>query len=139
MSTSLPKVYLASSLTNSDLMEQVANLLQSCLVAEVTVRWWLEKWEPGNIQQLKKFSRQDLTGIMEADLLVLILPGGRGAHVEYGFALGIGVNAIIIGTDEEFNKPYPCAFHQESFDRYVVAKLDPDEIIDIIKNHSTQD
>ena len=54
----------------------------------------------------------EITGIREADVVIVILPGGRGTHVEIGVALAMGKPVILHAPNRKtLESPYPCAFH----------------------------
>ena len=54
----------------------------------------------------------EITGIRHADVMIVILPGGRGTHVEIGAALAMGKPVIIHAPNRKIlETPYPCAFH----------------------------
>jgi len=41
----------------------------------------------------------DMTGLLEADACVLVLPAGSSSHVELGFAVGAGKRTIVLLAD----------------------------------------
>ena len=48
----------------------------------------------------------------EADVLIVLLPGGHGTHVEIGAALALGKPVILHAPDRKtLDAPYPCPFH----------------------------
>jgi len=54
----------------------------------------------------------EIAGIRDADVVIVILPGGRGTHVEIGAALAMGKPVIIHAPNRKtLETPYPCAFH----------------------------
>jgi nucleoside 2-deoxyribosyltransferase len=57
----------------------------------------------------------EIAGIRDADVVIVILPGGRGTHVEIGAALAMGKPVIIHAPNRKIlETPYPCAFHYHS-------------------------
>lgn len=55
---------------------------------------------------------QELNGVREADVLVVLLPGGFGTHVEIGAALALGKPVILCAPNQKtLETPYPCVFH----------------------------
>jgi nucleoside 2-deoxyribosyltransferase len=42
-----------------------------------------------------KIALAELAGVREADVLIVLLPGGYGTHVEIGAALGLGKPVIL--------------------------------------------
>jgi len=54
----------------------------------------------------------ELEGVRDADVLIVLLPGGYGTHVEIGAALALGKPVIIHAPDRKtLDTPYPCVFH----------------------------
>jgi nucleoside 2-deoxyribosyltransferase len=54
----------------------------------------------------------EIAGIRDADVVIVILPGGRGTHVEIGVALALGKPIILHAPNRKtLETPYPCAFH----------------------------
>jgi nucleoside 2-deoxyribosyltransferase len=54
----------------------------------------------------------ELAGVREADVLIVLLPGGFGTHVEIGAALALGKQVILHAPDRKtLDDPYPCVFH----------------------------
>ena len=54
----------------------------------------------------------EIAAVEEADVLIVLLPGGYGTHVEIGVALALGKPVILHAPDQEtLDTPYPCIFH----------------------------
>ena len=54
----------------------------------------------------------EIAGIRDADVVIVILPGGRGTHIEIGVALAMGKPVILHAPNRKtLETPYPCAFH----------------------------
>lgn len=56
----------------------------------------------------------DMAGLINADTIVFLLPGGKASHMEAGVAYGLGKRMVIIGEVENpetlylmFNEHYP--------------------------------
>jgi nucleoside 2-deoxyribosyltransferase len=72
-------------------------------------------------------AKAELNGVLQADVLIALLPGGNGTHVEIGAALALGKPVILHAPDREtLNQPYPCVFHY-----HPAVKLIVSEIVDI--------
>jgi hypothetical protein len=76
-------------------------------------------------------ARQELDAIKNADVLIVLLPGGYGTHVEIGAALALGKPVILHSPDREtLNKPYPCVFHYHPGVKLIVSEVvDPEAIL----------
>ena len=53
--------------------------------------------------------RSDMDGLITADALVLVMPCGRSAHLEMGYAVGAGIPTIILIADGEPELMYKMA------------------------------
>ena len=80
---------------------------------------------------LGKLSVEELKGVRDADVLVVLLPGGFGTHVEIGAALALGKPVILCAPDQEtLEKPYRCVFHYHPGVKLFVSEtLDLDAIL----------
>jgi nucleoside 2-deoxyribosyltransferase len=59
-----------------------------------------------------KVAQDELEAVRNADVLIVMLPGGFGTHVEIGAALALGKPVILHTPNREtLEKPYPCVFH----------------------------
>jgi len=83
-------VYVATALGNALVAKELAERLKAegC---HITYEWW----EHGPVQHLgfarvAEVARAEMQGVLDADVLVALLPGGRGTHAEIGLALGGG-------------------------------------------------
>jgi nucleoside 2-deoxyribosyltransferase len=66
----------------------------------------------------------ELQGIQSADLVVVLLPGGYGTHVEIGAALAFGKPVILHAPDQHtLNTPYPCVFHYHPLIKLIVSEV----------------
>lgn len=80
--------YIASTLSNSDNVKQLASELK-LLGWKQTYDWTAH----GSVQELgheimSNVSEREIEGVMNADVLIVLTPGGRGTHIELGVALG---------------------------------------------------
>lgn len=107
-------IYIAASLAD----KERANELGTRLEAEghvLTAPWF--RWPPvgwggkSGTKGLRERGEADLRGVREADLLYVILPGGRGTHVELGLALAWGKQVILWTPEGASEGEYPCVFH----------------------------
>ena len=73
----------------------------------------------------------EIAAVREADVLVVLLPGGYGTHVEIGAALALGKPVILHAPDRKtLDTPYPCIFHYHPRVKLLVSEvLDVDEVL----------
>jgi hypothetical protein len=51
---------------------------------------WTQNERASTIEQLKEIGQREKERVMEADFLIVLLPAGKGSHIEFGIALGQG-------------------------------------------------
>ena len=62
--------------------------------------------------EYKDIALAELAGVRSADVLIVLLPGGYGTHVEIGAALALGKPVVLHAPDRKtLETPYPCIFH----------------------------
>mgnify|MGYP000405534167 CR=1 FL=1 len=87
------KVYIAASLGGLDEAKAVMQAVRQA-GGHITYDWT----EGGRVTDLAtdapRVSSAEIEGVRAADVLVLLIPGGRGAHVELGAALALGLAAV---------------------------------------------
>jgi hypothetical protein len=121
------KAYLAAQYHQKPEIEQYAIQLKNVGI-EVTSSWLEEPHAPGTqMSDLtadwhEKYAQQDLLDIEDANILVffsipdtqLFRRGGR--HVEFGYALGLGLPILVIGPKENIFHYLPTVKHVETWE-----------------------
>lgn len=79
------KFYIASKLENATRVRELAEILKSW-------GWkhtydWTEHGRVLNREALQSVAAEELAGAVRADLVIILLPGGKGTHTELGIAL----------------------------------------------------
>jgi nucleoside 2-deoxyribosyltransferase len=93
------------------------NAEADALSAELKKRGWQRTYEWNALddetpEELAKFAIAELDGVSKADVLIVLLPGGFGTHVEIGAALALGKPVILHSPDQKtLETPYRCPFH----------------------------
>lgn len=59
-----------------------------------------------NNMHVKKMFEADMEGLRNSKTLILLLPSGKSAHLEAGFAYGLGKTCILIGEQKETESNY---------------------------------
>jgi nucleoside 2-deoxyribosyltransferase len=103
------RFYLA---TRKDREDQ-ANTISEALNAHGWQRTFVWTAQEGaGTDQYALVAQQELDAVRDADVLIVLLPGGYGTHVEIGAALALGKPVILHAPNREtLNQPYPCVFH----------------------------
>lgn len=73
-----------------------------------------KNWESdGNI---RKIFDTDIGALRDSEILILLLPAGKSAHIEAGAAFGMGKKCVLVGEQKEaesnyliFDESYPAA------------------------------
>lgn len=99
------KVYISASLREK---ERVLILQRQLLAAGHKITYdWASKVGTEEEHDIRTVAYEELKGIEDAELFIFIAPGGRGAHVELGYAIyrdimgrrKFGAGLPIVGLD----------------------------------------
>ncbi len=107
------KFYIASRLENADTVKKIALALKSWGMTH-TYDWTAH----GSVQyegpeRISEVAELELQGVREADIIIVLLPGGRGTHCELGMANVLNKKVFLWAeTDEMFlQDERTCAFY----------------------------
>lgn len=109
----LLKFYIASKLENAELVSSVAEVLKS-LGWKHTYDWTVHGSVQGEGEaRLTEVAEYELNGVRKADIVIVLLPGGRGTHVELGAALALGKRVYIWAETNEYflHDERTCVFY----------------------------
>jgi nucleoside 2-deoxyribosyltransferase len=117
----MPKFYLA---TRKDRVAHAEKLLEALKSRgwERTFTWAGE--DKAGAEEYSELALAELAGVCEADVLIVLLPGGYGTHVEIGAALALGKPVILHAPDQKtLHTPYPCVFHYHPGVKLLVSEV----------------
>lgn len=81
------KFYIATSLSRMSDHHVVRNALTKCS-HEISYDWTLHgSVKSVSKERLREVAMRELNGVLEADFVIVLLPGGKGTHLELGFAI----------------------------------------------------
>jgi hypothetical protein len=84
------KYYIATSLSRTTAHHAVRDSLK-VLGHEISYDWTVHgSVKSVSKERLQEVATLELEGVSEADFVVVLLPGGKGTHLELGFALAKG-------------------------------------------------
>lgn len=89
------KFYIASKLENAEAVSKLASLLKR--------RGWVQTYDwtkHGSVQgcsmgRIKEVAELELKGVIDADIVIVMLPGGNGTHAELGAANALGKKVFL--------------------------------------------
>lgn len=107
------KFYIASKLENAEMVKSLSKVLKAYK--------WIHTYdwtEHGSVQsegeeRIMQVATYELQGVENADIVIVLLPGGRGTHAELGAANVLNKKVFIWAeTDELFmHDERTCAFY----------------------------
>ena len=80
------KYYIASSFSNIETVRIVSGRLKNLGFRHTYD--WTQNERGATIDQLREIGQKEKEAILEADFIVVLLPAGKGSHIEFGIALG---------------------------------------------------
>lgn len=108
----MTKFYIGSSLNNSKIVEEYTALLEEKDWKQ-TYNWLENIHNEISKKELKNYAKEELEGIKEADVVIIYLPAGRGAHIELGLALGLDKNIFLCANNKsEFSVFKTVSFYE---------------------------
>lgn len=123
------RVYIASKLNNIPRVRLLSEMLRArghSLTYDWTVNGPAYKESASvaeNNRTMRGVAEAELGGIALADAVIVLLPGGRGTHVEIGAALALNKPVLIVGSESDHYPGLPCAFYRHPFVRMVASDV----------------
>lgn len=119
------KFYIGSGLKNYELVNYYSKILKE-------YSWehtydWTNNLNNNNwtIEDLKEISTLEQKGIIESDVVIILLPAGRGTHIELGMALALNKKIFLCSTTkDEFSIENTVGFYQLSCIEKLVGTAD---------------
>lgn len=111
------KYYIATKLENHGEHNRLRDMLNAA-GHECTYDWSVHGPVYGSgLEKVREVATLELQGVLDADAVVVLWPGGRGTHVELGAALAAG-KPVVVASDVEGHhvaSPETCAFYHHPF------------------------
>lgn len=106
------KFYVGSGMKNCELVNYYANLLKEN-GWEQTHDWVKNVSDDISKDDMIKYASLESQGVVDADVVIMLLPGGRGAHIELGMAMALNKKIFLCSTtEEEFSIENTVAFYE---------------------------
>ena len=93
------KFYVASGFANKDKVRHVSERLKSKGFTHTYD--WTENKRASTVEALCEIGQQEKKAVLDADFLLVLLPAGKGSHIEFGIALGQGKKIYLYSSNEE--------------------------------------
>lgn len=113
------KFYIASSFQNIKQVRELAELLKG-------KGWkhtydWTDNLKAESYAHLAEIGKKEMNAVSESDLLIVILPAGKGSHIEMGIALSLEKSIYLFSTCKSaYNFDQTSTFyHVDGVNRYV--------------------
>jgi predicted Rossmann-fold nucleotide-binding protein len=97
------KFYIASSFKNINSVREMADQLKYRGFTH-TYDWTIND-RASTLVEMKEIGHKEKEAVMKSDFVIIILPGGKGTHIELGIALGLGKRIYLFSPNEDINDP----------------------------------
>lgn len=105
------KFYIGSGLKNAKLVNEFSEKLQK-IGWKHTYNWTENVKGNETIEDLIEYATVEQKAIKESDVVIIILPAGRGTHVELGMAIALNKKVYLYSNKkEEFDVENTVAFY----------------------------
>lgn len=138
------RFYIASSLSNAENVTKLAAALKA--EGHIHTYNWCEHghvFKDDNTREqneaiMQETAEKESEGVASADVVIVLMPGGKGTHVELGMALALHIPVIIAsdappyfaGQTNNGGRNFPCAFWFHSGVRHHVEQ---GEVVRVIR------
>jgi nucleoside 2-deoxyribosyltransferase len=121
------KYYIASRLESADRVKSLKKTLDS---------WgWVHTYDwtvHGSVQKegyrvIRDVAHKETDGVRQADVVIVLLPGGRGTHTEFGMAIAWEKHVVMLSESFEIdfgNDGRTCAFYHHALVNRVGSMAD---------------
>lgn len=103
--------YIGSGMKNCELVNYYAKELKRNGLNQ-TYNWVENINEDVSIEDMTSYAKLESQGIIDSDVVIILLPAGRGAHIELGMAIALNKKIFLCSeTNEEFSIENTVAFY----------------------------
>ena len=125
--------YIGSGMKNCELVNYYAKILKENDWKQ-TYNWVENINDDVSIEDMTAYAKLESQGIIDSDVVIILLPAGRGAHIELGMALALNKKIFLCSaTKEEFSIENTVAFYGLPSIVQLVGNAD-ENVKQIIKN-----
>lgn len=106
------KFYIGSGMKNCELVNYYSKVLKEKGWKQ-TYDWVENVNDDVDIDDMIEYAKLEKQGIADSDVVIVLLPAGRGAHIELGMALALSKKIFLCSsTKEEFSIDNTVAFYE---------------------------
>ena len=106
------KFYIGAGFKNCDLVNYYSQKLEEKGL-EHTYNWAKAINENETFEDMVEYSKLEQKGIADSDVVIILLPAGRGTHIELGMALALNKKVFLCSaTKDEFTIENTVNFYQ---------------------------
>ena len=106
------KFYIGSGMKNCELVNYYAKVLKEKGFIQ-TYDWVKNVNNDVDINDMTSYATLEKKVIIDADFVIILLPAGRGAHIELGIALGLNKKIFLCASSSlEFSLENTVAFYE---------------------------
>lgn len=106
------KFYVGSGMKNCELVNYYAKILKKNGWNQ-TYNWVENINADVSVEDMTEYAKLESKGIVDSDVVVILLPAGRGAHIELGMALALNKKIFLCSaTKDEFSIENTVAFYE---------------------------
>ncbi|WP_347342224.1 group-specific protein [Virgibacillus halodenitrificans] len=82
---------------------------------------WTKNERASTIEDLIEIGTKEKKAVLEADFIVVLLPAGKGSHIEFGMALSQGMPIYLYSPNDDINNIATTStfYHLSNVERYV--------------------
>lgn len=95
----MKKFYIASSFKNIEAVRYVSKQLID--EGYFQTYDWTRNERASTFKDLKEIGQKEKAAVMEADVVIILLPAGKGSHIEMGIAIGLGKRLYLYSPNGE--------------------------------------
>lgn len=105
------KFYIGSGMKNCELVNYYAKILKR-KGWNLTYNWVENINDDVSIEDMTSYAISESQGIVDSDVVIILLPAGRGAHIELGMALALNKKIFLCSEiKDEFSIENTVAFY----------------------------
>ncbi|WP_409274601.1 nucleoside 2-deoxyribosyltransferase [Neobacillus sp. SCS-31] len=93
------RFYIAASLNNRDRVRYVSKELK--VRGFIQTYDWTVNEKIATLEELREIGQKETNAVMESDFVVVLLPAGKGSHIELGIAIGNRKKIYLYSSDNE--------------------------------------